>query len=124
MAVARSASAGRRTPAPRHARAVRAFEGAAAGVRWDRVGRVALLIVLVGVMALYVRPTLSWIGAWQESKDRRAEVERLAGENRRLKARRAALRSPQVVEAEARRLGMVRPGERPYIVAGLSRRTR
>ena len=95
-----------------------------AGVRWDRIGRVALLVVLVGVLALYVRPTLSWIGAWQESKARQAEVQRLAQENRRLKARRAALRNPQVVEREARRLGMVRPGERPYIVAGVSRRGR
>jgi cell division protein FtsB len=102
---------------PRHARAARA----AAGVRWDRVGRVALLLVLVGVLALYVRPTLSWIGAWQESKDRRAEVQRLAEENRRLKARRAALRDPRVVEQEARRLGMVRAGERPYIAANLPR---
>ena len=119
MATARTAPPPSRTIAARSARAARVVEGATGGIRWDRVGRIALLILLAGVLALYVRPAIAYVGAWQESKDRRADVTRLEEENRRLLQRRLALRDPQVIEAEARRLGMVRPGERPYVVDGL-----
>ena len=119
MATPPTATAPRRTAASRSARAARLVEGASAGIRWDRVGRVALLLLLAGVLALYIRPGIAYIGAWQESKHRRADVTRLEERNRRLQERRAALRDPQVIEAEARRLGMVRPGERPYVVEGL-----
>jgi cell division protein FtsB len=99
--------------------AARRIEHAAHTVRWDRVGRVALLLVLVGVLGLYVKPTLTWIGTWRESHAKQAQVQALEKRNRELKARRAQLSSPGTVEREARRLGMVRPGERPYVVEGL-----
>lgn len=88
-------------------------------IRWDRVGRVALLIVLVSLALLYIRPAASYVSTWRESKDRRAEVERLERENARLRARRAALRDEDTLEVEARRQGMVKPGERAYVVRGL-----
>jgi cell division protein FtsB len=90
-----------------------------AGIRWDRVGRVALLIVLVGIVSLYVGPARSYLATWHEANARRAEVTRLQHENKRLLARRNALRDPQTLEREARRLGMVKPGERAYVVKGL-----
>jgi cell division protein FtsB len=88
-------------------------------VRWDRVGRVALLLLLVGVLALYVRPAIAYVSAMRESHRRQADIARLQADHDRLLARRAALRNPQVIETEARRLGMVRAGERPYVVDGL-----
>ena len=94
----------------------------AARIRWDRVGRVALLLVLVGVLALYVNPALSWFSTLSESKQRTAEVAKLERENERLRERRAELRDPKALEREARRLGMVRPGERAYVVEGLRTR--
>jgi cell division protein FtsB len=54
-----------------------------------------------------------------EAKLRRAEVAVLKRENARLRARRDALRRAGALEREARRLGMVRPGERPYVVQHL-----
>jgi cell division protein FtsB len=90
-------------------------------VRWDRVGRVALLLLLLGVLALYVRPGIAYVGAMRESHSRQAEIAHLQADHRRLLTRRAALRDPQVIETEARRLGMVRAGERPYVVDGLPR---
>jgi cell division protein FtsB len=95
------------------------LEHAAHTVRWDRVGRVALLLVLLGVLGLYVKPTVTWVSTWRESNAKQADVQRLEARNRELKARRAELSSPGTVEREARRLGMVRPGERPYVVEGL-----
>ena len=92
---------------------------APARIRWDRVGRLALLAVLLLVLYLYVNPLRGWWSTWQESKAKAAEITRLQAENRALEARRAALHDPAAVEREARRLGMVKPGERPYVVRGL-----
>ena len=92
-----------------------------ARIRWDRLARVALLFVLVGVLALYVNPLRNWVSTWRESKQRTAQVAQLERENKRLKARRAELRDPRALEREARRLGMVRPGERAYVVENLRR---
>ena len=91
----------------------------ARGIRWDRVSRVALLVVLLGMLFLYVGPARSYWSTVQEAKHRRADVARLKHENTKLRARRDALRNPAALEREARRLGMVRPGERSYVVKHL-----
>ena len=93
----------------------------AAQIRWDRVGRIALLLVLLGVIALYINPARTYLAARGEAEQRRAEVAELQREHDRLKARRDQLRDPRQLEREARRLGMVKPGERAYVVNGLGR---
>jgi cell division protein FtsB len=90
-----------------------------ARIRWDRVGRVALLVVLLLLVYLYVGPIRSWWSTWQDSKAKQAQVERLERENAALRKRRAALQTPQALEREARRMGMVKPDERPFVVRGL-----
>lgn len=111
-----ASSAARRQSRPSAAGALGA---AALRVRWDRVGRVALLVLLLVVAALYVGPARSLLSAWQDSNAKQAEVQQLQREHDALTKRARALRDPRVVEAEARRLGMVRPGERPYVVGNL-----
>jgi cell division protein FtsB len=93
-----------------------------AGVRWDRVARVALLVVLVAILILYIGPARSYWTTWNESKAKQAEVAELEKENKRLKQRAAALRDPATVEEEARKLGMVAPDERAYSVTGIKQR--
>jgi cell division protein FtsB len=90
-----------------------------AGVRWDRVGRVALLVVLGGVLLLYAGPARSYWQTWRESKTKHSEVRRLEAEHERLLARRRELREPASLMREARRLGMVRRGERAFVVQDL-----
>ena len=90
-----------------------------AGVRWDRVGRVALLVVLGGVLLLYAGPARSYWQTWRESKAKHSELRRLEGEHERLLARRRELREPASLMREARRLGMVRRGERAFVVQDL-----
>jgi cell division protein FtsB len=124
MASARSAaarrSASRSAPAGRSRPAVRPRTLATSGIRWDRVGRVAMLMLIGGVLLLYVGPAHSWYVTWRDAHAKRGEVRALRAENQRLSARRAQLLRPATLEREARQLGMVRPGERPYIVQGLS----
>jgi cell division protein FtsB len=90
-------------------------------IRWDRVGRVALLGTLVVILMLYVSPARHWLQQSSTAGAQRAEVEELTDENRQLKRRVRALRDPGALEREARRLGMVRQGERAYVIEGLPR---
>ena len=92
-----------------------------AAIRWDRISRYGLLAVLVGLMFLYINPARTYLSTLREAHHRSAEVHGLLRENHRLQAKRRALGDPRTLEAEARRLGMVRPGERGYVVRGLPR---
>ena len=121
MPPARSARAPRRAPAARRAARgrPRVLAGGAAAIRWDRMSRVALLFVLVVLVYLYAGPARSYWTTVREAKQRRAEVAVLKRENERLRARRQALRGASALEREARRLGMVKAGERPYVISHL-----
>jgi cell division protein FtsB len=121
MPPARSARATRRAPAARRpARGrPRVLAGGAAAIRWDRLSRVALLGVLVVLVVLYAGPARSYWSTLREARERRAEVAVLRRENERLRARRQALRGVSALEREARRLGMVKSGERPYVISHL-----
>jgi cell division protein FtsB len=88
-------------------------------IRWDRISRLALLGVLLGLMLLFVGPALSYVSTWQKAKRERAVVTNLKRENEVLRGRRAALTHPGVLEREARSLGMTRPGERVFVLRGL-----
>lgn len=94
---------------------------AAPRVRWDRVGRLALLLVAVLLVCLCVRPLLTYMSTQREAQAKRAQVAELQREHRALVRRQQALQRPGSVELEARRLGMVRPTERAYVVKGLPR---
>jgi cell division protein FtsB len=121
MPPARSARASRRDPAARRpARGrPRVLAGGAAAIRWDRVSRVALLFVLLVLVYLYAGPARSYWHTIHEAKLRRTEVAVLKRENERLRARRQALHGVSALEREARRLGMVKSGERPYVISHL-----
>jgi cell division protein FtsB len=88
-------------------------------IRWDRLGRWALIAVFAFVIYLYVGPAASWISTYHEAKKKRAEVAALKAENQRLRERRRELRDPASLEREARRLGMVKAGEKSYVIEGL-----
>lgn len=93
-------------------------------IRWDRLGRLALLGTLIVILLLYLSPAKHW---WEQSRTaaaQREELEELGSENRKLKQRVKALRDPGALEREARRLGMVKAGERAYIVEGLPKPSR
>lgn len=78
-----------------------------------------MLVVLGALLYLYISAGASYLSTWREAKRRSAEVKTMERENARLRAERSALSRPGTVEAEARQLGMVHPGERAYIVTGL-----
>ena len=110
------ASATARPQRPRIAPRTRA-RAAGSGIHWERVGRVALLGLLAVIVLLYIPPVSHWIQQRQTADRGHAQVRELERQRAELKARLHELSGPGAVEREARRLGMVEPGERPYVVA-------
>jgi cell division protein FtsB len=89
---------------------------AAARIRWDRVGRWALICVFAFVLYLYIGPARTWVTTYAEAKHKRDEVAEVRAQNERLRARKRDLEQAGAVELEARRLGMVKAGEKLYVI--------
>jgi cell division protein FtsB len=88
-------------------------------IRWDRFGRIVLVLVLIAVLASYVGPTWNAFESWRESKGADARLSELRSENAELTRKANALERDAAVMAEARKLGLVAPGEQPYVVDGV-----
>jgi hypothetical protein len=89
---------------------------ASSRIRWDRVGRWALICVFAFVLYLYVGPARTWIGTYAEAGRKRDEVADLRARQDQLLERKRALERGGAVELEARKLGMVKAGEKLYVV--------
>jgi len=76
----------------------------------------ALLGTLGVILLLYISPAKHWIEQSGTASAQRQELEELSAENAELERRAAELRDPAALEREARRLGMVRQGERAYVI--------
>jgi cell division protein FtsB len=92
---------------------------AARSVRWDRVGRALLLLLVVVLLYLYVTPVRSLISSVHQLGARRAQLAGLQHEHARLAGQVAALKQATTLESEARNLTLVKQGEHPYAVTGL-----
>jgi cell division protein FtsB len=113
-----------RTPAARGYRLraaprKRGHRGPASRIHWDKVGRVALVLVLFAILASYVKPVVNFLDARSDARSERTSLETLRSENERLRGRLAALDEPGAAERAARKMGMVAEGERAYVIQGL-----
>jgi cell division protein FtsB len=116
MPPARTAAAGSRRAARSQPRRPprRARGDAPLRIRWDKVGRVLLLVVLAVVLGLYVQEAIAYLSVRSEANQQAAIAHRLARENARLAQEQRSLNDPATIRRDARGLGMVLPGERPY----------
>jgi cell division protein FtsB len=83
-------------------------------LRWLAVGAILL------VALLYARPLRSYLSTKQQLAQRAADVRALEAEKRDLQHQLADASTPEALQREARRLGLVHPGERLFIVKGIS----
>jgi cell division protein FtsB len=105
-------------PAPRNRRPRVIARPPKLRVRWERVGRFGLLLVLVVVIGVYAEHTLSYFSTRAQADQQRAYVGRLAHENARLTREQKSLNDPATIVSDARALGMVRPNEQPFVITG------
>jgi cell division protein FtsL len=97
----------------------RTARAAPARVRWDRLGRVAMLGVLVVLAYLYLSAGVHLFNTWREAHGESTKVAAMQREHKTLQRQREALASPGAVEAQARKLGLMRHDERPFIISDL-----
>ena len=83
------------------------------------MGRWALIGVFALVLYLYIGPAVSWVKTYREAGRQRAAVAELRAENAKLRERKRTLTEKGALEREARKLGMVKAGEKSYIVEGI-----
>jgi len=88
-------------------------------VRWDRVSRIALLFALAVLLYLAISPLRSLVSDLHLEAQKRAQLQALQREHAALIATEHDLQQPSTSDAEARNLGLVRPGEHEYVVSGL-----
>ena len=84
-------------------------------LRWLGVG------ALCFVAFLYYKPARTYFAARHTLDGRAAEVRVLRGQETRLQRLVAASTSDAALTREARRIGLVRPGEQLFIVKGIER---
>jgi cell division protein FtsB len=107
-----------RRPAPRRRPAARR---GASRIQWDRVGRVALSLVLLAVLYSYLNPVIDLVKTYTATTAAKADLHETLAENKRLHWRVQHSDDPIVLDAKARGQGMVRPGETPYVIRGHGR---
>ena len=90
-----------------------------ARVRWDRLGRAAMLCVLVALVYLYMGAGIHMLSTWRQSNRDGAAVVSMEHEHRLLQRQHERLSRQATLESEARQLGMMKKGEQPYVVSGL-----
>ena len=113
----RSRAGARRRPAARKRRP--AARRGPSRIKWDRVGRVALTLVLAAVLYSYFNPAIDFVKTYTATTAAKAQLHELHDVNRRLHDRVQSADDPIVVSREARAQGMVAEGETPIVVRGL-----
>jgi septum formation initiator len=91
------------------------MSSAAVSRRW----RIILVAVVALVAFLYYRPLRAYLDTNRALSERRGEVRKLEAQKRALERRLTISTSPGTLELEARRLALVKPGERLFIVKGI-----
>jgi hypothetical protein len=94
---------------------------ALARIRWDRLGRTAMLCLLIALTYLYVSAGIRIYSTWRQARSDTAQLATLEREHALLAGQHEALARRGTVEEEARQLDMARPNEQQYILPGLPR---
>lgn len=103
----------RRRPAARRRPGARR---GASRINWDRVGRVALTLVLAAVLYSYLNPAIEFVNTYRATSAARVQLHNAQHENTRLHSRIQHADDPVVLDTRARAQGMVAPGETPIVV--------
>jgi hypothetical protein len=78
-----------------------------------------MLCGLVVLLYLAISPVRSLIADFHLSAERHAQLDALRRQAAALAAQQRALGAPGTSRIEARNLGLVLPGEKPYVIYGL-----
>ena len=77
------------------------------------------MLVFFAILFSYISPVVNFVNAWRGAHETDAQLQELRQKHDRLEAKAAALRSPNAAVLQARRLGLVKDGERSFVVRHL-----
>jgi cell division protein FtsB len=77
------------------------------------------VLVLFAIVFSYISPLTNFIDAYRSSHSTDAQLQSLKQEHNRLAAQAASLNDPNAAVEQARKLGLVQPGERSFVVKNL-----
>ena len=73
------------------------------------------------IVCLYIQPAISILKTWRAERAQASVVHQLIRSNAALRLEVKSLNDPATIVTDARALGMVRSGEKPYVVLSASR---
>jgi len=76
----------------------------------------AASVVLVGLLFAFVYPTRTFLDQRNQTHKARAQLDVLQSENKRLAREAKRLQGSAEIERRAREYGLVKPGERPFVI--------
>ena len=85
-------------------------------IGWDRKFRLVMVVVLALVSWIGIRAAVALLSARAQAAQETSLVSSLEAQHRRLLAQERALHQTATIMRDARQLGMVRAGERSYVV--------
>lgn len=85
-------------------------------IGWDRKFRMIMLVVFAMVGWLGLKATVALISARTQSAQETSLVSSLERQHRQLVSQERALHQKSTIMRDARQLGMITAGERPYVV--------
>jgi hypothetical protein len=113
---ARQSRPSKRRPAARRRPGARS---GASRVNWDRVGRIALTLVLAAVLYSYLNPAIDFVKTYTATTATKVRFHEALKENKRLHWEVQHSDDPVVLDEKARGQGLVGSGDTPVVVRGL-----
>jgi len=104
----------RRRPAPRR----NAGQPGAGRIQWDRFGRIVLAVVIVLLLLAMIKPIYNAVHTYRLAGQTKARLHQAQAEHSVLERQVKRARSNATLQREARRQGMIMPGERAWVING------
>jgi cell division protein FtsB len=76
----------------------------------------AASVVLIGLLFAFVYPTRTFLDQRSQTQKARTQLDILQSENKRLAREAKRLQGSAEIERRARQFGLVKPGERPFVI--------
>jgi len=104
----------RRRPAPRR----NAGQPGAGRIQWDRFGRIVLAFVIVLLVVSTFKPIYNAIHTYRLAGQTKVRLHQAQADHAVLERQVKRARSEATLQREARRQGMIKPGESAWVVNG------
>lgn len=104
-----------RRPAPRK----NAGRPGVGRIHWDRFGRVVFVLVVALLVVATIKPTWNAIHSYRQAGHAKERLHQAQAENSTLERQVKRAESEATLQREARRQGMIKPGEQAWVVNGI-----